>query len=222
MTFASRLNRTRVFEALQQRARQFRSREDLLPLRVPREPIVLEEVLERSLPDDYRTFDMQSLRARTLLHLEWDGGSTWEAWVIVLPSGLKLYCDSEPGETRILASGGPNQGSESDRAFLQLLAESGGQHFGIEMTGGPPSRVRTSITDRAFVVELFLNLFEVTSAEESVREALAEGQLTVPPDERVLGVDFRSDVERWVDHVLAHAPGAGPGPEVRRKPGVLG
>jgi hypothetical protein len=203
MTFTSRLNRTRVFDALQQRARQFRSREDLWPLRVPSEPLVLDDVVERALPEDHRAFDMQSLRARTLLHLEWDGGAEWDAWVIVLPSGLKLYCDSDPGETRVLASGGPNEGSESDRAFLQLLAESGGQHFGIEMTGGPPSRVRTSITDRAFVVELFLNLFEVTSAEQSVREALAEEQLTVPPDQRVLGVDFRSDVERWVDHVLA-------------------
>jgi hypothetical protein len=203
MTFTSRLNRTRVFEALQQRARQFRSREDLWPLRIPREPIVLEEVVERALPDDHRTFDLQSLRARTLLRFEWDGGSTWDAWVIVLPSGLKLYCDSVPDETRILASGGPNEGSESDRAFLQLLAESGGQHFGIEMTGGPPSRVRISMTDRAFIVELFLNLFEVTGSEEAVREALAEQQLTVPREERVLGADFRSDVERWVDHVMA-------------------
>jgi hypothetical protein len=202
MTFHARLRRTRVFDALQQRAREFRSREDLWPLRVPREPVLLDEVLERALPDDHRSFDIQSVRARTLLQLAWDGGSTWDAWVIVLPSRLKLYCDSDPHESRILASGGPNEGSESDRVFLQLLAESGGQHFGIEMAGGAPSRVRTAITDRAFVVELFLNLFEVTGSEESVRTALADLQLTVPREDRVLGTDFRSDVERWIEQVV--------------------
>ena len=191
-----------MLDALQQRARAFRSREDLWPLRVPSEPVLLDDVLERALPDDHRGFDIQSVRARTLLHLAWDGGTTWDAWVIVLPSRLKLYCDSDPEETRILASGGPNEGHESDRAFLQLLAESGGQHFGIEMAGGAPSRVRTSITDRAFVVELFLNLFEVTGSEASVRTALADRQLPASPDDRVLGTDFRSDVERWVDHVM--------------------
>jgi hypothetical protein len=202
MTFHARLRRTRVYDALQQRAREFRSREDLWPLRVPREPVLFDEVLERALPDDHRGFDIQSVRARTLLQLAWDGGSTWDAWVIVLPSRLKLYCDSDPHETRILASGGPNEGSESDRVFLQLLAESGGQHFGIEMAGGAPSRVRTSITDRAFVVELFLNLFEVTGSEASVRTALADQQLAVPREDRVLGTDFRSDVERWIEQVI--------------------
>jgi hypothetical protein len=192
----------RVYDALQQRAKQFRSRGDLWPLRVPREPVLLDEVLEHALPEDYRRFDIKSVRARTLLHLTWDGGSTWDAWVIVLPSRLKLYCDSDSEETRILASGGPNEGAESDRVFLQLLAESGGEHFGIEMSGGAPARVRTSIADRAFLVELFLNLFEVTGTEESVRNALAdEGQQT-PSEDLVLGTDFRADVERWVDHVL--------------------
>src|SRR6185295_19110842 len=120
MTCHARLRRTRVLDALQQRAAGFRSRDDLWPLRVPREPVLLDEVLERALPDDHHAFDIQSVRTRTLLHLAWDGGITWDAWVIVLPSRLKLYCDSDPEETRILASGGPNEGSESDRAFLQL------------------------------------------------------------------------------------------------------
>jgi hypothetical protein len=201
MTLHARVQRTRVFDALQQRAREFRTREDLWPLRVPREPVPFDEVLERALPDDHRRFDVKSVRSRTLLHLEWEGGSSWDAWVIVLPSKLKLYCDSDPEETRILASGGPNEGSESDRAFLQLLAESGGQHFGIEMAGGAPAEVRTPIDDRAFLVEVFLNLFEVTGTEDSVRDRLSH-DMRASADDRVLGTDFRTDVERWLDHVL--------------------
>ena len=202
MTLHARLQRTRVFDALQQRAREFRTREELWPLRVPRAPLLFDEVLARALPDAHLGFDVKSVRARTLLRLEWDGGGIWDAWVIVLPSRLKLYCDSDEEETRILASGGPNEGSESDRAFLQLLAESGGRHFGIEMAGGAPSQVRSSIEDRRFLVEVFLNLFEVTGTEESVRRALAAPGARVPADDGVLGADFRTDVERWLDRVM--------------------
>ena len=202
MTLHARLQRTRILDALQQRTREFRTREELWPLRVPREPVLFEEVIERALPDDHRRFDVKSVRSRTLLHLEWEDGTTWDVWVIVLPSKLKLYCDSDPEETRILASGGPNEGSESDRAFLQLLAESGGQHFGIEMAGGAPSQVRSSIDDRAFLLELFLNLFEVTGAEASVRDALADGDTLASSDESVLGTDFRADVARWLEQVM--------------------
>jgi hypothetical protein len=123
------------------------------------------------------------------------------AWVIALPSGLKMYCDSDEEETRILASGGRNAGDETDRLFLQLLAESAGEHFGIEMSGGPPSRVRSAIADRPFLVDLFVNLFEMTGAEASVRQALGllEPQ---PPVSATDGTDFRSDVERWLEHAL--------------------
>ena len=115
----------------------------------------------------------KTLRARTLLHLAWDDGAEWQAWAIALPSKAKLYCDSDDEETRVLASGGRNEGDESDRVFLQLLAESAGESFGIEMAGGAPARVRSSIADRAFLVEFFVNLFEVTGAEDSVRAAIA-------------------------------------------------
>jgi hypothetical protein len=128
-----------------------------------------------------------------LLRLEWDDGSTWDAWMIVLPSGFKVYCDSIEEESRILASGGRNEGDESDRAFLQLLAESGGAHFGIEMSGGPPSRVRTSIDDREFLVDFFVELFEVSGAEDAVRAQLAgAGRST----------DFRTDVEQWLTRAI--------------------
>src|SRR5688572_17066313 len=208
MTLGRRQLRVRVLEALERRTRQFRSREELWPVRVPREPLVLDEVIEQALPDDHRDFDPTTLRSRTLLHLEWGhterqsgADAAWDAWVIALPSGLKMYCDSDDEETRILASGGRNAGDETDRLFLQLLSESAGQHFGIEMSGGAPSRVRSSIADREFLVELFVNLFEMTGSEASVREALPQHE-THPPDPGAQGADFRSDVERWLEHVL--------------------
>ena len=121
--------------------------------------------------------------------------------MIALPSGLKMYCDSDDEETRILASGGRNAGDETDRLFLQLLSESAGQHFGIEMSGGAPTRVRSSIADRGFLVDMFVNLFEMTHAEDSVRRALAAREPPTHGSDR-LGTDFRTDVERWLGHVL--------------------
>jgi hypothetical protein len=184
--------RVAVYEALDRRVRQFRGREELWPLRIPAEPIAFEEVVEEALGDGSRRFDAGSVRSRTLLEFTWDDGVSWSAWMTVLPSKTKLYCDSDPHETRILASGGRNEGDESDRVFLRLLAESGGEHFGIEMSGGAPSRVRSSIDDRAFLAEIFVELFEVTGTEDSVRRALGS-----PPS-----ADFQHDVERWLDQVL--------------------
>ena len=48
---------------------------------------------------------------------------------------------------------GRNAGDETDRQFLMLLSESAGETFGIEMAGGAPTRVRSSIADRAFLVD---------------------------------------------------------------------
>jgi hypothetical protein len=185
--------RVAVLEALDRRVRQFRGREELWPLRVPTEPVVLDDVLEEALGDAAHRFDAARLRSRTLLELTWDDGVSWSAWMAVLPSKTKLYCDTDSHETRILASGGRNEGDESDRVFLRLLAESGGQHFGIEMSGGAPSRVRSSIDDRAFLTEIFVELFEVTGAEDSVRRAL--GGLP--------SADFQHEVERWLERVAS-------------------
>jgi hypothetical protein len=205
-----RILRARVLDALQARVKQFRTREELWPLRVPREPVPMDVVIQGALPDDHRDFDPFTLRARTLLRLAWgepnsnrregrtDNDSAWDVWVIALPSGVKLYCDTGEDETRILASGGRNEGDESDRLFLRLLSESAGEHFGIEMSGGAPTRVRSSIGDRAFLVDLFVNLFEVTGTEDSVRKALEDRS---PPAARDIS-DFRSDVERWVEGVV--------------------
>ena len=138
--------RLRVLEALEHAAKQFRTREELFPLRIPREPIRLDDVVERALGDDHRSFDPASIRARTILRLEWGDDSLWEAWVIMLPSQLRLFCDSGAEETRVLASGGRNAGDETDRQFLMLLSESAGETFGIEMAGGAPTRVQ--VVDR--------------------------------------------------------------------------
>ena len=197
--------RLRVLEALEDAAKQFRTREELFPIRIPREPIRLDDLVERALGDDHRSFDPSSIRARTILRLEWDDGSLWEAWVIMLPSQLRLFCDSGAEETRVLASGGRNAGDETDRQFLMLLSESAGETFGIEMAGGAPTRVRSSIADRAFLVDVFVNLFEVRAMESEIRQDLDERGMEPATDALQEtsqdGADFRVDVERWLELV---------------------
>lgn len=195
--------RVRALEALDARVKQFRPREELWPLRVPHEPILLDDILDRAIPGERGALDPATLRSRTLLILEWDDGSRWEAWMTVLASGFKLYCDTSDDETRLLASGGRNEGDESDRVFLELLAESAGRHFGIEMSGGAPSVVRSVIADREFLTELFVNLFEMTGAEASVRDQLPDH--AEAPDG---GRDFRTDVEQWLERALAEKTAA--------------
>jgi len=125
--------------------------------------------------------------------------------VIMLPSQLRLFCDSGAEETRVLASGGRNAGDETDRQFLTLLSESAGETFGIEMAGGAPARVRSSIADRPFLVDVFVNLFEVRAMEPDVRRDLEERAAELgdrhPPEKTAEGIDFRVDVERWLELV---------------------
>jgi hypothetical protein len=195
VVYRDRQQRVLVLEALEQAAKQFGTRDGLYPIRVPRDPLPLDELVERALGPDGRRFDVLSLRARTLLSLEWPDGSRWDAWVIALPSNLRLFCDIGDEEPRVLASGGRNAGDETDRQFLMLLAESAGEAFGIEMSGGPPSRVRSSLNDRAFLLEVFVALFEVTGMEDAVREAAGPAESR---DEEASGHDFKRDVERWL------------------------
>jgi hypothetical protein len=193
--------RVRVLEALEREVKQFRTREELYPLRVPREPVALDDVIAPVLGEEHRRFDLRTLRSRTVLHLAWDDGSAWDLWAIVLPSGLKLFCDTGEEETRILASGGRNLGDETDRLLLELLAESGGGHFGIELSGGAPARVRSSIPDRPFLVDIFVNLFEGTGIEDSIRGAWGTPGSARAAD-RHEGRDFRAEVSAWLDAVL--------------------
>lgn len=183
--FADRQNRVRVLQALEEAAKQFRTRHELWPLRVPREPVSLDGLVARTL--EGAAFDPLTLRARTLLWLEWSGGATWELWLIALPSGLKLYCDTGGGETRLLATGRRDSEIETDRHLLELLSESAGEHFGIEMDGGAPARVRSNLDDHSLVLDFFVNLFEVLGMEEEIRDAIGERR-----------DDFRLDVEHWL------------------------
>jgi len=190
--------RVRVLEMLGRRARQFRTRKEIWPLRVPRAPIPLDDIVREALTGDYRRFDSTTLRARSLLNLRWDDGSVWEAWVIALPSGLKIFCDWDGEENHVLASGRRDaEGVDTDRFFLELLSESAGEHFGIETSGVAPSRVRSSLTDRAFLVDVFVNLFEVTGTEQSVRDELAR-----QGGPRTDATDFRVEVDRWLEIVM--------------------
>jgi hypothetical protein len=197
--FAARQLRLRVLEALETRVKQFLRRDELWPLRVPREPLLLDDIIRQAIAEDAGRFDPETLRARTLLSLEWADGSWWRAWVGVLPSGLKVYCDSGEHESRVLASGGRNEGDDSDRAFLQLFGESAGRHFGVEMFGGAPRSVRSPFP-RELLVEMFVNLFEVTGTEDSVRDQLDPTE--TGRDGPATGHDFQADVEEWLDAAL--------------------
>ncbi len=195
--YADRQNRVRIVQALEETVKQFRTRQELWPLRAPREPVAFDSIVARAIGG---TFDPLSLRSRTLLWLEWPDGATWELWVIALRSGLKLYCDTGGGETRLLASGRRDSEIETDRHFMELLSESAGDHFGIEMDGGPPSRVRSNLADVALVIDFFVNLFEVLGMEEEIRAA---GNIAGSGD-------FRLDVEGWLRQAGFRVPGAAP------------
>ena len=73
------------------------------------------------------------------------------------------------------------------------------------MAGGAPSRVQSGIGDREFLVELFVNLFEVAGTEDSVREQVAalHRRSDGPSHD---GADFRADVELWLDQALISSP----------------
>jgi hypothetical protein len=186
--FTDRQNRVRALEALDRASKQFRTRQEIWPLYAPREPVSMDKLLDQALAG--ARFDPLTLKAKTLLWLAWPGGVTWELWVIALPSGLKLYCDTGDDETRILASGRRDSEIQTDRLFLEILSESAGQQFGIELRGGPPSRVRSSLTERDVLIDFFVALFEEEGLEDQVHGVVpATG-------------DFREDVAAWLSAAL--------------------
>jgi hypothetical protein len=188
----ARQRRVRVLEALDLRAKQFRSREDVWPFRVPHEPLDLEDIIETTLADEDGWIRPDSLRVRSVLRCEWDGGDAWELWAIALPSGIQLYCDSDGEETRVLASVRRGNANEADGFFLERLAESRGRHFGIEMEGPAPDRVRSAIGDREFLADVFVELLEDSTASAALRSPAAS--------------DFRADIVRWLDESLTAPP----------------
>jgi hypothetical protein len=199
----ARQQRVRVLEALELRVKQFRSREGLWPFRVPHEPLELEEIIRNALDGDAR-IPVDALRTRTVLELGWDS-HRWELWVVALPSGLLLYCDSDGTETRLLASARRGNPGEADGFFLERLAESKGHDFGIEMAGPPPERVRSSIGDREFLADVFVELFEGTDAERALGRQ--------PRD-----ADVRAVIVAWLDDVLTAPPPGRRQPRLRDLP----
>ena len=85
--------------------------------------------------------------------------------------------------------------------MLERLAESAGDDFGIEMAGGAPSCVRSSIADREFLVDVFVTLFEGTDVEASIRADAMAGLVAIEAD-LPTGRDFRGEVAAWLDRVL--------------------
>jgi len=200
--FGERQARVRVIDALELRAKQFRSREGIWPFRVPHEPLDLDEIITRAL-DGEGSVDRDALRSRTILELLWDA-HRWELWAIALPSGLQMYCDSDGDETRVLASAKRGDPGEADGFFLERLAESRGEPFGIEMSGPAPDRVRSSIGDRGFLADVFVELFEGTDAEAALVCAGPAGSGPDQPENPAH--DFRATVERWLERVLTAPP----------------
>ena len=204
---ADRLLRARVLDALEARTRQFKSYEGIWPFRIPHEPLALADIMEDALGDGSGISRLTSiaaardlLRSRTVLEMQWPEGHVWTAWAIAFPSGIIVYCDDDGDEARVLASVKRGNPSEADGFFLELLAETRGQAFGMEMSGGAPERVRTSIGDRDFLVDVFVELFEDTPAASSVLEVAGSN----PRDNAAK--DFRADVEHWLAHTLVAPP----------------
>jgi hypothetical protein len=203
--FSDRQLRVRVLEALEQRAKQFRSFENIWPFRVPHAPLPLDDLVDEALAEEAVSMSVDALKARTALRLMFDSGGAgqehaWEAWVITLPSGIMLYCDDDGHERHILASVKRGHPLDADGFFLELLAETRGQAFDIEMLDAVPDRVRTSIADRDFLVDVFVELFEGSGAEHALR-AGARG-------------DFHAIVDRWLARVWTPPPAR----IVRRQP----
>lgn len=202
-----RLLRARVLEALDLRAKQFRSREEIFPFRVPHEPLSLDDLIDEALADTGGHVDPEELKSRTVLGLHWHDGAAWTGWAITLPSGIHMYCDTDGQETRVLATVKRGTTVEADGFFVELLAESRGHYFGIEMEGDAPDMVRTSIPDREFLIDMFVELFEGTPAQASIHAVQRADQD---------GHDFRADIAHWLDRVLITPPPPGPRRRVRR------
>jgi hypothetical protein len=173
---------------------------------MPHEPLELDAIVAGALAGEDGTVGPGALRTRGVLRMDWLTGDAWDLWAITLPSGLHVYCDSDARETRVLASAKRGTPAEADGFFLERLAESRGQLFGIEMAGAPPDRVRASIGDRAFLADVFVELFEDTEA------AAALGA----------GPDFHAVVVAWLERVLSAPPMTRRQPRVRDEDPSLG
>jgi hypothetical protein len=196
VAFDERQARLKALEALEERAKQFRGREEMWPFRAPREPLEI---------------DVADLDPRPVLRMEW-ADTLWQLWSVALPSGILIYGDSDGRESRVLASVKRGSPSEADGFFLERLAESRGRYFGIEMAGPPPERVRSySIGDREFLADVFVELFEGTAAQQALSTSFAPD---LSAEARSAKADFRTDVVNWLGRILTAQPARGRQPRV--------
>ena len=141
------------------RIKQFLRRDELWPLRVPREPLLIDDIIRQALPDDAAQFRRRRRLTQDAAVARMDGweplGSLGRRAPVRIEDLLRFW-----RRTRVLASGGRNEGDDSDRAFLELFAESAGRHFGIEMAGGAPVSIRSPFPPR----------FSGRDVRESVRD----------------------------------------------------
>jgi hypothetical protein len=213
MLSQDRRRRVLILAEIERRAKQFRSHDNSWPFRMPHEPLDFDAIVDHALGGDQGRAAHETLRARGILRMDWSSGDRWDLWALTLPSGVHLYCDADGHETRVLASARRGNPLEADGFFLERLAESHGRVFGIEMAGAPPDRVRSSIGDREFLADVFVELFESTEGERAIR-ARCPAAGARPAVHGAAGTDFRAVVVRWLDLVLS-AP-----PMTRRQPRV--
>ena len=151
-----RLLRARVLEALERRAKQFRSYENIWPSGSLtsrwRSPTSSTKRVAQNGGSDHLSgarASREMLRTRTVLEMRWDEEQAWEAWAVNLASGIIVYCDDDGDEARVLASAKRGNPLEADGFFLELLAETRGHAFGMEMAGDAP--VRSNVDRRSGV-----------------------------------------------------------------------
>ena len=207
---ADRLLRARVLEAPEGARKQFKSYEGIWPFRIPHEPLALADIVDEALGDGTRRSRLTSrghgqardlLRSRTVWKC--DGRRhVWTAWAIALP-GIIVYCDDDGDEARVLASVKRGNPFEADGFFLELLAETRGQAFGMEMSGGAPesrANVRSPIA---------ISSWTCSSSCSKIPRRQAPFWRDRRADARDdAAKDFRADVEHWLTRTLGAATGS--------------
>ena len=199
--FAARQLRVRVLEALEGRVKQFLRREELWPLRVPREPLL---VRRRPPAGDRRRGAPVRCRVAEVAHRCCrSNGQTAAAGrrgSACLPSGLKIYCDTgERREPACWRRAGATKGTRATGRFSSCSPSRRAVTSASRWPAARRDRCDHRWTASSWSIASS-NLFEVTGSEDSLRAQLPE-----PPDADAAppgGRDFRADVERWLDAAL--------------------
>jgi hypothetical protein len=170
------------------------------------------------LGDEAQRFDVSTFaRARFFARLA--RRQQWNAWVIMLPSQLRLFCDASAingarrdPDPRPAPAGNARQ---TDRQFLHS-GRVGRDTFGIEMSG---RRRRTCALDRRpwFLVDIFVPVRSPEmEAEISTTSELEDEPSGGTSRRRRSWRDFRVDIERWLHSWRDNILDVSSGPPARR------